>query len=206
MLGSHGDRSCRAWRWLKGLAFAAALQAGLPGMAVAAAIFITPPSQSVGLGGQVALTVQVSDVLPAGLGGYDFTLRFDPTVLGFSRIEDDQRLGAAIGLAATDVGGGVLLSDFSFEATADLLALQSSDFALFTIYFDALGVGTSALSLDGLSTFDAAGNAVAYGATGASVTVTPRATRLPEPASLALVLLALLAMAHYAGPWRQRRR
>ena len=206
MLGSRGDRSCRAWRWLNVLALATVLQAWLPGMAGAAAIFVTPPSQTIAQGGQVALTVQVSDVLPAGLGGYDFTLRFDPTVLGFARVEDAQHLGAAIGLAASDGGGGVLLSDFSFEATSDLLALQSADFALFTIYFDALDVGTSALSIEGLSTFDAEGNAVAYGVLGASVTVVPPGIRLPEPASLALVLLALLAMARYVRPWRQRRR
>lgn len=206
MLGSQRGRSCHGWRWLNVLVVAAALQAGLAGKASAAAIFVTPPSQSIGLGGQVALTVQVADVLPAGLGAYDFTLRFDPAVLGFARVDDAHGLGAAVGLAATDVGGGVLLSDFSFELTADLLAVQSSDFALFTIYFDALGIGTSSLSIDGLSTFDAAGNALAYGVAGASVTVTPRATGLPEPASLALVLLALLAMARCAGPWRQRRR
>ncbi len=205
MSGSKGDGSCRPWRWLNTLALATALQAWLPGAAGAAVISMTPATQTVGLGAQVALTVQVSDVLPAGLGGYDFTLRFDPAVLGFARVQDAQHLGAAIGLAANDVGGGVLLSDFSFELTSDLLALQAPAFDLFTIYFDALGVGTSALDIDALSTFDADGNAVAYNAVGASVTVAPRGIQLPEPASLALVMLALLAM-RYARPWRQRRR
>lgn len=205
MFGSTGNRPRRAWRWLTVLAVAASFQALLPGLASAAVMFVTPASQTVGLGTQVGLTVQVSDVLPDGLSAYDFTLRFDPAVLGFARVEDAQNLGAAVGLGATDVGGGVLLSDFSFELVADLLALQSPSFSLFTIYFDAIGVGTSALSIEGLSTFNAQGDPLTYNTVGASVTVTPRVTRLPEPASLALVLLTLLAMARYAGPWRQRR-
>lgn len=206
MPGFDRDRSCRAWRWLQMIALAALLQAPLSGAAGAAALFITPATQTVGLGQQVALTVQVSDVLPAGLGAYDFTLRYDPAVLGFASVDDAQGLGTAIGLAATDVGAGVLLSDFSFELTADLLALQSPDFALFTIYFNALSVGSSALTVENLATFDAAGHALAYGASGAMVTVAPPASRLPEPGGLALVGLALLAMACSALWRRQRRR
>jgi hypothetical protein len=166
---------------------------------------MSPASQTVGLGQEVALSVQVSDVLPSGLGAYDFTLRFDPTVLGFSRVDDARHLGAAVGLGATDIGGGVLLSDFSFELVPDLLALQSPDFTLFTIYFNALGLGSSTLSIDGLSTFDAVGDATAYDARGAFVTVAPPSTSVPEPGSLGLVAIALLAIALYARPSRQRR-
>jgi len=188
------------------LALATLLQAWLPGQAVAGMISFTPASQTVELGQRIALTIQVSDVLPAGLGAYDFTLRFDPAVLGFASVNDAGNLGMAIGLAATDVGGGVLLSDFSFELPADLLALQAPSFDLFTIYFDAIGIGTSALLIENLSTFDVDGNAMSYAASRASVTVAPPTTRLPEPASLGLVLLALLAMGWHAGPSRQRRR
>ena len=206
MPGSKSDRSCRAWRWLNMFGVAALLQAWLVNPAVAGMISFAPSSQTVELGQRFALTVQVSDVLPAGLGAYDFTLRFDPAVLGFAHVDDARNLGMAIGLAATEVGGGVLVSDFSFELPADLLALQQPSFSLFTVYFDAVGVGSSALLIENLATFDADGMALSYAASGALVTVAPPSTRLPEPAALGLVLLALLALACQARPWRQRRR
>jgi PEP-CTERM motif len=164
----------------------------LPGWASAYSLSIEPTSQTVGLGTEVAVTVKVSNTQPSGLGAYDFRFNFDGAVLAFDRFSDAAGLGAAVGLGVTQLGNSLLVSDFSLETVPDLLSFQSADFTLFTLVFDTVGLGTSLLDLSNISVFDAGGNMVAATSGGGSITV-QASSGVPEPASWALVGLAMAA-------------
>lgn len=169
--------------------------------AQAHALNFLPAVQSVGLGSEATVEVRVSGVLPDGLGAYQFDVTFDPGIVAFDRAVDGFGLGLAFGLGAAPGTGRVTVSDFSFETIADLLALQTDEFALFSLVFDTLAVGTSPLGFDLVTLGDAAGNPVQPTALGGgSITVEPGA--IPEPTSMALVLVALLAS---VLPFRRRR-
>jgi uncharacterized protein (TIGR03382 family) len=184
-----------------------ALNAALCGLALAAghgsagayALTVSPFAQTASLGSEVGVALTVADVLPGGLGGYNFDISFDAGILSFGRIVDAQGLGLAFGLVSVAGAGLLSVADASLESESDLLALQSESFTLFTVYFDAVGLGTSALSLDAVAFADAAGNAVSPSAVGGSVTVLPN-NAVPVPGTLSLVLVAALA-----GQFRRRR-
>lgn len=176
-------------RWL--LTTAVIVLIGMGGGASAHSLSFDPQNQTTALGGEATVTVRISDVLPAGLGAYDFDVRFDPSILAFDRAIDGFGLGVAIGLGALSGAGTVTVSDFSLESVADLLALQGDAFPLFSLVFDTLAEGTSALGFELVNLGDAAGNPLAPSTLGAgSITV---ARVVPEPGALALVLAASLA-------------
>lgn len=164
----------------------------LPVSASAYALHIVPGSQTVGLGTEVTVLVEVSDAMPGGLGSYDFRFNFDSTVLSFDRFTDGAGLGLAFGLGLSDLGSALLVSDFSLETEADLLSLQAANFTLFTLVFDTVGVGTSGLDMTDITLSDAGGTIVAGTANTGSVTV-QASSDLPEPATWALVGAALAA-------------
>jgi hypothetical protein len=148
-----------------------------------------PVAQTVSLGQKASVVVRVEGVQPGGLGAYDFEVSFDPTILSFDSAIDAFGLGNAIGLDATPGTGSVVLSDFSFEAPADLVDLQPDSFDLLTLVFDTVAPGTSALTLSGIALGDAEGNAVDFGTEAGRITVDLR--QVPEPGSAALAALAL---------------
>lgn len=171
---------------------AAALCLGMAGGAAQAyTLSIEPVAQTVGLGSEATVDVRVSDLLPDRLGAYDFDLIFDGSILAFDRAIDGFGLGFAIGLGATPAASSVHVSDFSFEAIDDLIALQVGDFVLFSLVFDTLSLGTSALSFDQVVLGSAAGAPVVPDALN-SGSITVEARVLPEPATVGLVFGALI--------------
>lgn len=151
-----------------------------------------PFAQTVGLGGQATVAVRVVDTKPAGLGAYDLDVTYDPAILAFDHAVDGLGLGLAFGLGTSTGVASVTVSDFSLETIADLLALQANSFDLFTLVFDTVGLGTSALGMQAVTLGDATGNLVAFTAGAGSVAVVASAA-VPEPGTLALVASALLA-------------
>ncbi|WP_088282175.1 cohesin domain-containing protein [Ideonella sp. A 288] len=171
---------------------AAALCLGMAGSAAHAhSLSIDPVAQMVGLGSEATVEVRVSDVLPDRLGAYDFELSFDGNILAFDRAIDGFGLGLAFGLGTTPGAASVHVSDFSFEAIDDLIVLQGGDFVLFSLVFDTLALGTSALSFDQVVLRSGAGAPVAPDALNAG-SITVEARVLPEPATLGLVFGALV--------------
>jgi hypothetical protein len=155
-------------------------------------LVFAPADQTVGLGSQASVAVRIVDALPEGLGAYDFDLTFDAAILSFSHAIDALGLGLAIGLGTTPGAGSVRVSDFSLETVADLLALQPNDFELFTLVFDTLAVGASALGFANVNLGDAAGNPVASQQDTGRIEVVAQA--VPAPATALLVGAALLAL------------
>jgi hypothetical protein len=94
----------------------------------------------VAIGDEVSVTVTTSDVLPNGLGSYSLDFSFAEGVIGFNRVVDGLGMGnTAFGLSYALHGNVLTVTDTSFDDVPTLLASQSPSFALFTLYFDAIG-------------------------------------------------------------------
>jgi hypothetical protein len=148
----------------------------------------------VAIGDEFSVTVTISDVLPNGLGSYSLDFSFAEGVIGFNRVVDGLGMGnTAFGLSYALNGNVLTLTDTSFDDVPTLLASQSPSFALFTLYFDAIGAGSSPLSFSAVSLADAYGNEggfIAYGSRVAVTAVSP----VPEPGALPLFALGCVFM------------
>ena len=117
-------------------------------------IFFDPASQMVDLGNSVSVDVVITDLgdlaAPA-LTTFDLDVLFDDSLLSVTGVTFGTRLDTgSFGSIQSDFGfpGGHNVFEISLEDTADLIASQPSEFVLFTLTFDTLGVGTSPLTLD----------------------------------------------------------
>lgn len=198
-MNKYLQRAARRWRTWVAPSFMVGALSGVPLQAAAYDVTMNPLTQTVLQGTQVSVAVTVADVLPGGVGNFNFDIGFDSAILDFSSAVDGAALGFSFGLDVVDNGNSVTLSDFSLELPDDLLALQAPSLTLFTLVFDTVGLGTSDLVFGASSVLgDAAGVTQVFGATGASVTVEQRGgggggNDVPEPATLALSAAGLLA-------------
>ena len=171
------------------------------GTASAYTLSFSPSAQSVVLGNQATVEVRITGILPNpptidgeldGLGNYDFDLVYDPAIIRYAGASDGFSLGLAIGLGVTPdwLAGRLNVSDFSLEPSpADLLAAQSDELLLFTLFFDSVATGSSALVFSSdekdITLGSVEGNPRMPSATGGSIEV--RAAPMPEPGTLALL-------------------
>jgi hypothetical protein len=177
---------------------AGALLASLSANAVS--LDLRRPSSTVNLGDHFQVELRISGLgegKAPSLGAYDFTLSFNPAVLGFSTFTcGDTVLGNRLDLlgfgTVTGFDGGTpgQLSAFeiSLDLAGDLDALQAGEFALGTISFNTLRNGTSALGFTSALLSDAAGNALAVQLGSSSVNV-------PEPVAGGFMVAAAIAFA-----------
>ncbi len=162
---------------------------------------MAPAAQTVFQGSIVQVRVTAADVLPGGLGSFDFTLGFDSGILALDSVLDGGVLGVSF-LGWTERVDSLEISDISFTDSADLLIQQdqllraSTDptpsLTLFTLNFRTIGIGTSALSFSSGALADVTGALVAFTRTDGSVNVLENLT-VPSPGTLGLVLAAGLA-------------
>jgi hypothetical protein len=192
-----------ARKWGQGLLVAAsAMLASTQVQAYTVSVF--PADQTVGLGTQVAVGVSASDFGGAGVGSYLLNVGFDSAILGFDRAVDALNLGFAFGLEFTISTGFVSLADTSLADPVELLTRQDDGVILFTLFFNTLSVGTSALDLSVSALSDVFGVAITEPVIGgASVTVTDGGTGTPVSAPGTLGLLSAAACA--AALVRRRR-
>jgi hypothetical protein len=183
-------------KWGQGLLLAASVMVGAS-QAQAYTVSLTPAGQTVGLGAQVAVGVSVSDLGGIGVGNYQLDIAFDGAILGFDRAVDALNLGFALGLDFVTGAGFVSLGDTSLADPLALLARQADDVLLFTLFFNALDVGTSTVNLAVSALGDVFGNEVVAPVIGnASVTVIDNTgTPVSSPGSLVLMLAAAAAAA-----------
>jgi len=172
---------------------------------------LRPPNSTVGQSSLVQVELWISGLGTAtapSLGAYDFTLAYNPALLGYSAFHfGDPILGNQLDLLGFGTVSGLdgatpgQLSAFeiSLDLAGDLDALQASAFTLGTVSFKALRSGTSAMQFTSVLLSDAAGNAMAAELGRGSVSI-------PEPVSggwMAAVMAALVGAG--ARKWKRNR-
>ncbi|MFQ5777824.1 MAG: cohesin domain-containing protein [Terriglobia bacterium] len=171
-------------------------------------IVLSPGTITIPEGVSFSMELSISGLglfMAPSLGAWDLDVLFDSSILGFTGATfGDPILGDQLDLfglgSITGVDNslpGVLnLFQLSLDFPIDLDTLQADSFVLATLDFDAIGVGSSALTINLNALSDADGFPLVAGAGGANATVTP------EPATLLLLASGLGAL----GAWRRKRK
>ena len=122
--------------------------------ALAISIGIDPGSQTVSVGNSLSVDVVISGLEAGGLdeivSAFDLDVTYDSTILFASGVTFGAYLGdPSLFEALTDfdlsTAGVIDLAELSLLDDATLAALQPDTFTLVTLYFDAIGYGTSPL-------------------------------------------------------------
>ncbi len=136
----------RVWRALAAATVAAVCGWGTA--AQAAVLTLVPQHQTVDQGDIAAVDVVVTGLLDQRVAAYDFWLHFDPLIVQLLSVDAGPALGGPFDSFsfADPVAGAVNVGELSF--LRDLSGLQSGNgsLLLFTVRFEATGLGTSALS------------------------------------------------------------
>lgn len=153
---------------------------------------VSAPS-SVSLGQTFAVTVDITGA--ADLYAYQFDFAFDPSILSVSNLSEGsflQNAGATLFVPGSidNVAGTV-------SNTADTLqtAISGANGSgiLVTFDFTAIGTGSSAVTLSNLFLLDSNLSSLTGTTQGGSISVGGNTT-VPEPSSVALLLIGLLAV------------
>lgn len=192
--------------WMFSLMLAAVLGFNA-GPATATAVLptleILPAAQDVQLGDSVEVAITISylgDFMAPSLGVFDIDFVFDASVLSLSSVAfGDPVLGdqldlfgfGSIALATpSDPAGSVNLFELSFDLPEDLIDLQAASFTLATLSFDAVGLGSSNLTLGVISLGDQDGAPLFFEAIDGAVNVVP----VPEPGAALLFGAGMLVV------------
>jgi hypothetical protein len=166
----------------------------------AALIDFVPSDQTVALGAAVGVDLVISglgDFMAPSLGAFDFDLAYDPAILSaqsvtFTPLLGDGGLGQTIQGVDLGIPGLVDLFIVSLLSQPELDSLQPESFVLATFVFDAIGPGTSALTLTQVLLGDALGSDLpAVAGTGRITVLT---TQVPEPSLTGLLIVATLGL------------
>lgn len=174
--------------------------------ASSASLIVTPPSQTINLGGDAAVNIDItglgngsSPALAAYTGlviSYDSTLLMPISVTFSNRLGDPTDPTQTLLLSNLFLPSAVQLDGVSFLSAAQLFALQSTasnEFTIATLTFQGVADGTSPLDLAYGALSDENGNSLTETIVNGSVTVGGTSMIMPEPASLALLGIGLAA-------------
>ena len=171
------------------------------GSAQAVTVSVLPPSQTVSVGDPVSVDVDVSGLgnfAPPSLDVFDVDVSYDSSILSPTTVVFGSELDV-FGVGSIQRAGGfapVSVFEASLDLATDLDTLQPGQFTLFTITFDAIGPGISPIDASVVLLSDALGNFLIARTRGATVTVEP-VTVIPEPLTVAGVLLGIASVARY---------
>ena len=165
-------------------------------------IFFDPASQMVDLGDSVSVDVVITDLgdltAPA-LTTFDVDVLFDDSLLSVTGVTFGTGLDTgSFGSIQSDFGfpGGHNVFEISLEDSADLIASQPSEFVLFTLTFDTLGVGTSPLTLNIQDLGDEQSNFVSADTRTGEIQIKQPSSAIPVPATFALMGFGLAALGY----------
>ncbi|HBY62459.1 MAG TPA: hypothetical protein DEH78_21765 [Solibacterales bacterium] len=164
-----------------------------------ATLTASPVFQQIGTSGTV--TIGAGQLGPNRLGGYDFLVSWDATIVALSQVTF-LAPGEFDGLGQwelLDVGLASVRAVF-FAGPEELIASQPESFALAELTFSAVSRGISPVDLEIVELTDAFAEPFEAGVSNAEIEV------IPEPGSLGLLLAAALAGALRAarGPMSRR--
>ena len=177
-------------------------------------IDFVPITQTVELGNQVSVDVVVTPGLDPIFGGplivgvYDMIVNWDDSILSLVDVFVDVVFGTSLGgpldsfQDVIDLGpGSVNVAEASLLFDFTGLQDDGSQFVLFSLVFETIGLGTSSLELEGnilgeVSPFNFIGDFVPIEAEpgSGSITVVAPPVAVPEPGTLLLFLTGLLAV------------
>ena len=178
----------------------------------AVTLSVAPTATTVPIGSQFDVIVSI-DGLTGGavpsLGVFDVDVTFDEARVMFYGSAFGSGLDV-LGLGSVrsvSVGtGAVNMFELSLDSPDDLHSLQLGSFELFRLTFIATALGDAPFSLSSNALGDAFGAAIAHSVVGNAVIVV--VSEVPEPSSMALLLLGGLAIAlrgFVGAPVRERR-
>ena len=174
----------------------------------AATITFSPTNQTVGVGDQVFLDINISglgDGTAPSLGVFDLDVSYDGHLLGFnSVIFGDLNIGDQLDFSGygadydiTTYQGGIRLYGLSYDTPDTLDTLQADSFTMARIGFQTLNLGTSGLDLAVNILGDANGDALQADAT-------PSGHIQATPAPPALLLLGTGLVGAWTGTGRRK--
>lgn len=173
--------------------------AGTPALAIPILSF-SPLNQTVDLGDTASVDVMVSGLSGEYVGSYNFSVSWDASLLSLQSLVFGNGLDGPLDSISGSLAGTGSVN--AFEVSLGLLLNQdgNSPFKLFTLGFNTLGTGTSALGLVGNigpgNGFlgDELGELIATETAPGSITINPRTTPVSEPGSLLMLFLAGIGM------------
>jgi hypothetical protein len=180
---------------LSGVVLALGVLSGSSALAVT--IGFSPDSQTVGPGDSLTVDIVVSDLGGEIVSAYDLDITYDASVIAatsvaFGPLLGDEALFEVFNDYDLSVPGLVDLAQLSLLSDAELLALQGGDsFALATLGFDAVGLGTSSLDY----VFDAFNDIKGLNAQPLEVVAQSGAVSvIPEPGAALLFVVGVIAV------------
>lgn len=171
----------------------------------------SPLNQTVDLGNTASVDVMVTGLSGEYVGTYDFSVNWDATLLSLQSLVFSDGLDGPLDSISGSVGGPGTVNAFEVSLGSLLNQDGVSPFKLFTLGFDTLAAGTSALTLAGNISpgngflGDALGELLQAETEAGSITINPRTTAVPEPGSLIMMLLAGCAIAVARRQWGRAR-
>lgn len=156
-----------------------------------------PTAPAVTSGNQVTVDIIASDLMGELIAVYDLDVNWDPAILSLASVDFDMFLGGPLDAIQLDTPmvGMVNTFELSFLLGADLAMLQDgvTPFRLFSLTFDTLMVGNSALSFNLFNMGDDLGAPLQPDVSAqALVEVLAPSTTVPLPATSLLLLSGLL--------------
>jgi general secretion pathway protein D len=156
----------------------------------AATVSVQPSSNAVGQGQTLDVSVDISGV--SDLYAFQFDLGYDPTILSAISVSEGSLLPA--GGSTVFIPGSIDNGAGTVTATADTLIGPipgvSGDGVLANIEFQAIALGTSALSLSNITLLDSTLSQIPFSSVDGSVSVLT--TAVPEPSFISTLLIGLL--------------
>jgi hypothetical protein len=140
---------------------------------------------SVGLGQLLQVRVVASDLAAnqtPSIAAFDFDVLFDSNILRFDSVSFGTQLnfnGSLQDFALNDTAGSLNVNEVSYASAQDLNNLQAGQFDLFSLWFTAVGQGSSQLKLQLNAAADAQGNDLSLSLANSDVQVVPLPAGLP---------------------------
>ena len=178
--------------------FLLVLLAGGALTAGATTITFQPTAQTVNLGGTATVNVNLSGLSAnQAIGAFDLVVDSNPSIITPTSITFFSDLGdPTLELTGpTFTASSAEAAEVSFESTATLLGLQGTQpFSLFSVTYQAVGLGTSTLTLGASPEYLADGDGTILAdpsVVNGSITVMGTMAATPEPSSLVLLATGL---------------
>jgi len=170
----------------------------------AGTIVVQPSNLTVGGGTGFSLDISITGAVD--VFGFQFDVGFDPTVLSAAGVTEGSFLagGGPTFFSAGDIDNAAGSISYVINALLGPVVGVSGDGGLATVHFNSIGNGTTPITVFNVIMLDSSLSGTVEGIVNGSVTVGD-ASAVPEPASLGLIGMGLLAMGA-ALRWKQRRR